>query len=478
MGIEILPSHSLALVYEGVFELWKSSPEYVHWKNDSRAWQLRCLGGPGSGKTKFSAVVVQDLRSGNEAKENTVISIFLQDSSRSYGQTAPIQEPLLVRLLQEIAWQLGQPRGSVYSCVNPPPTIETHSHQIAQDFTQIDLKELRAAIHTRLGIRRRAFLVLDDLDLAWDNPLEYRQIEDELAAFQKSGLKIFTSSRIPVEPYNLRIICDVDDYPTEHTFWWKCSICLSEDICDPCRKRGKGCPKLEHKEVALTQPRERVGLSMGNIPWEDFIKYCLERDHGDLGFNSGAFDSSTAGPPPLSTLGRHLCRQSIDNKPSPAALTLVETLSHLFYNNITIALLRLENYLEAESLEDISVGDRLPQNIVNTFNASMARIAGNVNLTRRKLGVYAIHIIAHHGRRLGLRFDDLCIELRKRWSHDDLSELEISLQSEASLEQVLSATAGFLTANDTLNPFIRCYHPDFYTYLAEGHYQQVFGMTS
>lgn len=50
MPPKILASHESPLIYEPIFEPLFGSLAYRHWKRDDVPWQLRCIGGPGSGK--------------------------------------------------------------------------------------------------------------------------------------------------------------------------------------------------------------------------------------------------------------------------------------------------------------------------------------------------------------------------------------------------------------------------------------------
>lgn len=50
MGCLVPNLHTSTHIYEDVFNAWLHSDQYRHWKRDDVTWQLRCVGGPGSGK--------------------------------------------------------------------------------------------------------------------------------------------------------------------------------------------------------------------------------------------------------------------------------------------------------------------------------------------------------------------------------------------------------------------------------------------
>lgn len=90
----------------------------------------------------------------------------------------------------------------------------------------------------------RAFLVVDDLDLAFHNIVQYRDLELQLSQLQDLGFKILTTSRVPYLTGELRL-CDVKTHtgPAQLRFWWHCETCGSGayDICQECKNAGNGC---------------------------------------------------------------------------------------------------------------------------------------------------------------------------------------------------------------------------------------------
>lgn len=107
---------------------------------------------------------------------------------------------------------------------------------------------LRRAIGLQIESFDRAFLVLDDLDLAWGDFQDYEHLEDELETLNALGLKIFATSRVQFRSGIRFGNCDVKYNHRSLNFWWQCSICEVEDpdyyICNKCRDEGHRCPKL------------------------------------------------------------------------------------------------------------------------------------------------------------------------------------------------------------------------------------------
>ncbi|KAI1878448.1 uncharacterized protein JN550_000630 [Neoarthrinium moseri] len=444
-------------VYEKVFTRWLESDAYRLWKLDELKFQLRCYGGPGSGKTTFSSQVVKDLKRSTKATNTAVVSIFLQPLNEAPGKRPPFLNLLLVEIRQQLWSSLNSiPRGQNYDYRRSNAEVEV--------LPQVDVSigDLRQTIASQIKSFDQAFLILDDLDLAWIDIEEYKSLEDELDALMTQGLKILTTSRVQFRCDTRSGICDVNPGHKHLDLWWECSECAGKEslyfICDECKLAGHRCLKPEHTKANLIQPRQRVHLDIGNYSLQRFIEYHLEQDHGDLGFGSHGGVSTL---PPSSPLGHELINSAHKN----AANNLVANLIKQANGNITLALLRLEHVSKAISLEEaISIADRLPRNIVASFDAGMASIGKSPPGLRRDLGLASIKLVG--GSEDGLRYSDLKEQIVEDWD-GDVSDVEALLDSEYGMEEVLAASRGYLSRTESRVPGVVCFHYNFQFYVAD-----------
>lgn len=142
-------------------------------------------------------------------------------------------------------------------------------------------------------------------------------------------------------------------------------------------------------------------------------------------------------------------------------------------DNITIALLRLEHISLGETIDVVGAeSDRLPRNIVASFDTGIDHIMSNQHILRRSLGVKAIQIVGKSKHMAGIPFCDLRERIMEGWCYSDKSCLENLLDSENAMEELLSASNGFLQLRFNRGddvPYIECYHKDFDVYVAQNY---------
>ena len=228
----------------------------------------------------------------------------------------------------------------------------------------------------------------------------------------------------------------------------------------------------------------RVDLDVGNIPkpvMSAFIALQLQNEHGDLGLDTlTLLTENLERPfkrsyPPLSSLGQSLMAGS-------AATALLKSLVESAEGNMTAALLRLDNVLNAERLSDIeTVGDRLPANILSVFHRAISRIErdqarpGYSNAdVRHELGTKALRFVGCHAGLNGMAFgrlkDALVMQQYRIAGHSPPPN-----EPDLLVEEVLGASAGLLVVNDTTSQIIRCYHTDLFHFVNENYSGELVG---
>ncbi|KAH6660497.1 hypothetical protein BKA67DRAFT_53603 [Truncatella angustata] len=467
MAIRIASSHKSSHVYEDVFDVLLQSEQYRLWKRDDIKWQLRCVGGPGSGKTTFSSQVVQDLKTDFRDSNTIVVSVFLQPSHTtcSVDNAVSFTELLLGEVERQLGLALNIGCGSRKSL--------NAGSLVAPRFScpeTLHCGDLHRAIASHINLSDRTFLIIDDLDVIWPNLDGYFEIERELTYLKGLGMKILTTSRVLIKGDEDLGECDVDLSRKPLDYWWECVACAGVKdyyICNNCKEAGERCHEPAHTAIEFFQP-QIVHLDIGNLPLPGFLKYFLEEDHGELGLRSHLKVPVQQGIlPPLSNLGRELISPVNEH----SAENLVKELAKQANGNIGLALLRLEHISEAESLEKArAIADRIPRPIVELFNAGMLGIASKPAGIYRDLGLQAIKAVGESAG--GLSFTGLKERLLTNWQ-GDTQALEVLLESELGMEEILLASHGFLVPQESKIPSLDCYHSNFHYYIAE-HYAQNF----
>lgn len=197
MSFKITGSHTTPLVYKPVFDIWFFDERYQHWKTNKEAtWQLRCIGGPGSGKvsfrlfpfdaffrsltylqTQFSSLVVQDLQ--NEYKGNNVaiVSIFFNVAEKcSKTPYTAVTTTFLTEVEHQLENLLPNSHKENLALYRNPIDANLTKSKI---YLESD-DETRQRIATKRSSFERAFIIVDDLDIVRQYPKEYSQLRKSL----------------------------------------------------------------------------------------------------------------------------------------------------------------------------------------------------------------------------------------------------------------------------------------------------------
>lgn len=211
-------------------------------------------------------------------------------------------------------------------------------------------------------------------------------------------------------------------------------------------------------------------MDIGEHYMSGFVKHHLECAHGDLGLQSQASlpPEERCALPPLSPLGLALRAPATEATVHERVETLIEQTA----GNISIALLRLEDISFGKTVDVVgTVSDRLPPNIVASFDAGMDHIAKRRDTLRRNLGLKAIQIVGKDGTSARVRFSDLREKILEGWNLSEKSRLCTLLESEDAMEELLSASNGYLQLwyNFSDEPCIEFFHQDFGTYVCDNY---------
>ncbi|KAL0261362.1 hypothetical protein SLS55_002792 [Diplodia seriata] len=198
-----------------------------------------------------------------------------------------------------------------------------------------------------------------------------------------------------------------------------------------------------------------LDLSMSLDLAVEFASWSLEAEHGDLGL-----DTDNDNKPPHSALGRTLVHRG----GARAIQSLVNSIANDAFNNLTFIKLRLDAIRTATSIDAVlSVGDRLPANRVAMFDAAIERIAAQAQ-PQSRLGLAAISAAAN--RYNGRPFGELERELHRVVPRSGGAQ---GPRGRYSVAEVLKATAGFLTVDNTEDQVVAPYHESFFLYVTEGY---------
>ncbi|OJD30377.1 heterokaryon incompatibility protein [Diplodia corticola] len=458
-------SESAALpvdLYEPALSWYFDTEEFDCWVKKDRTWHLRCVGGPGSGKTTLAALAFNNIRDRfARVPDVGVASVFVVADVYNDGEdAAAFVESVLSSLCRQFRRNSGETSrvsdGIYGAYVAACGRGDRFSRRI---------KLLRKALYARLLSLSHAFLIVDDFDRCGDAIELF--FEDEFARLRRHGLKIFVTSRIAFQRSQLSVWCDAVNSEGEQcpsygiTVYWKCKQCLlrgaEEDyiICEACRLRGEGCGICGAGAAELYEPYSHleVDLSITGELAAEFASWSLEAEHGDLGL-----DTSNENKPPRSALGRTLV-----NRGGPKVIqSLVNSIANDAFNNISFIKLRLDAIRTAHSVDAVlTVGDRLPGNRVAMFDAAIKRIAGQAQ-PQSRLGLTAISAAANHYN--GRPFRDLERELHRVVPRDGARGSQ-----PYSVQEVLKATAGFLTVDNSEDQLVLPYHESFFLYVTENY---------
>lgn len=169
-------------------------------------------------QTTLSTLVAEHLRTSPAIKDSPIAKVFV----RKHASADDIE--FTDAVLRSIASQVG--------------VASTALKSAAQAGARYSIRE---ALHARVAACRRAFVILDDIDLVrhWrSSPLH-----KELASLQQRGLKFMMTSRLQATDKPLDCTCDAD--PCQHAgellkVYWECRDC-GFICCDTCHTGGAKC---------------------------------------------------------------------------------------------------------------------------------------------------------------------------------------------------------------------------------------------
>ncbi|KAF4846806.1 hypothetical protein CGCSCA4_v005768 [Colletotrichum siamense] len=465
--------------------LWNGlleSEVFGSWQNPEYQWILRCVGGPGSGKTNLSAVVTKRLEESYNEDSEAVASIFIGADVTSSG-TAFVEDVLTSVFLQlsakyaDVDGDMANAKYQLY--------LEAWKHG-HRDRHRIRL--VREALCLRLDMLESKFLIIDDFDRCY--PAVDLFLEDELSHLAARGLRVFITSRIScLEEFPLSATCDFCQKESLKLFWG-CESCDGKGVqhentytlCEDCVYNGEACEKCGDSEN-FVQPYGHIDLNLNDSGRVDqFINHDLETQHGDLGLGS----STPEKLPPHSRLGRQLA--ATENR---IALTELQgKVVRQAERNVSLARLRLDNEHQAQSAESVfsPLADVLPVNIVGFFRAGMRRVEEQPP-ERRDLGFKVIAAVTQYNYGVGIPYEALDKLLRnptktsarqqplrtqsapvvsgvKRKAGPDPAPTHVPHRS---LEEMLHAACGFVVMVPLGNRPLRAYSEAFHEYARHYH---------
>ncbi|OCK96347.1 uncharacterized protein K441DRAFT_694885 [Cenococcum geophilum 1.58] len=432
-------------IYPALFDWFFASEEFQCWYQGGSNWQLRCIGGPGSGKTTLSALTVRYLHERCHGAD-AVAAVFIR--SDVLTNEAAFVNAFLLSIYHQLAAS-NFPHDSSSSAYLNGHGVRENAKRAAPCIDSI-----RNALYSRLSDLNRTFLVVDDFD--WCSPALRLLLIEELSQLQRWGLSIMVTSRVPLllEDDPETISCDVNESHTDLRLFWECQTCNGTNfiMCHPCREKGEVCQNCSSAS-GFVEPYEYIDFEVGWIPTESiqkFVAWDLEKEHGDLGLQS-LNDTK----PPLSSRGKELRQRHGGD-----AQRHLESIVFKAFGNVGIAKLRLDLVHSTQSLEAVEiVRDRLPGNIIALFDAGIQRLEKQPD-AQRELGLCAIAAAVHSYE--GVPFATL-----ERWVHEATSKSGAVKIPPHTLEDVLQAAQGFLVVSSEVDRVIQYYHNDFYLYASE-----------
>ncbi|KAK1961345.1 hypothetical protein LY78DRAFT_588937 [Colletotrichum sublineola] len=455
------------------------------WQRNGYTWTLRCVGGPGSGKTTLSAMVAEWLRSQYPGEKDAVAAVFVQDDVVVAG-TAFVEDVLTSMFHQLCVRSADEDEDEAYVAkYRLYLDARKHGHR---DMFRIEL--IRDALQSRLSMLDHAFLVIDDFDRC--SPAVDLFLENELALLAKnSRLKVLMTSRVSclkaVPTWQYCDACDDEEVARYLSVYWTCEGCKKKAkpvhiLCQRCRDVGRTC--INCGDAAdFVQPYDHVELEVDSAtqPVARFIDWDLEMEHGELGLGSGNPDK-----PPPSALGRRL----LDPRNQEALARLRDQVGSQAEGNISLARLRLDNVHQTQSLGALFArSDVLPANIVDFFDAGMGRIEEQPP-SQRDLGLKVIAAVSHYDFALGIEYEHLQGIIRRstktparahakrttstptvstRRRRSTMPVPGMAHVAHRSLEEMLHAARGFLTfRNEETRPLV-AFCESFHTYARENY---------
>ncbi|EFQ30866.1 hypothetical protein CGRA01v4_12936 [Colletotrichum graminicola] len=455
------------------------------WQRNDYTWTLRCVGGPGSGKTTLSAMVAEWLRSQYTGNKDAVAAVFVREDVVAAG-TAFVED-VLTSVFHQLCIRCAEVDEDEAYVAKYRLYLDARKHG-HRDMFRIEL--IRDALLSRLSMLDRAFLVIDDFDRC--SPAVDLFLENELALLARgSRLKVLITSRVSclktVPTWQYCDACDDEEVAMYLSVYWRCESCRKKAkpahiLCQRCRDAGRTC--INCGEAAdFVQPFDHVDLEIDSAtqPVVRFINWDLEMEHGELGLGSENPDK-----PPPSALGRRL----LDPRNQESLDRLRDRVSSQAKGNISLARLRLDNVHQTQSMGALFArSDVLPANIVDFFDVGIGRIEEQPP-SQRDLGLKVIAAVAHYDYTLGIEYEHLQAIIRRstktpararakrttstptvstRRRRSTMPASETSHVAHRSLEEMLHAARGFLAFRNEENRPLVAFCESFHTYARENY---------
>ncbi|OAL56115.1 hypothetical protein IQ07DRAFT_498472 [Pyrenochaeta sp. DS3sAY3a] len=415
-------------LFDGLFE----SELFVEWLQCEDHWQLHVVGGPGAGKTTFATLASKHIREGismSEEQTAHIATIFISDH----------------RIENELAF-LEDLLDSIYKQVTPPGcSFDATTNMAYSEYRKCQRMGRRAAqrIETvakalRLRIKGLAktgdvVLVIDHLDQC--SPALRELVQGQLDILQDNGLKMLVTSRLPkYEPAVVRW-CDYHPRKTPIQIFWRCSSCQREDICVDCKKDGilcKQCGFAGTWKAPVYYTLTLDGISENVMA--EYLKWDLEREHGDLGFMTLENPSDL---PPLSTFGLAFR----DTMHGTKRLEWIHKIARYIDGSIIQAKLALDRIHSLPSPDAIDLmPKRIPRNVQAHFNTAIKTIEQQ-SVDGNSVALKAIAAVGRKGDAVqGLDLSRLASLLQERPRRPRMKAMP-----PRSPEDVLHAANGYLT---------------------------------
>ncbi|XP_014555932.1 hypothetical protein COCVIDRAFT_101023 [Bipolaris victoriae FI3] len=419
-------------IYEQLFDSILASELFTEWLQCKDHWQLHVVGGPGSGKTTFAALVAKRLReiiSASEEQTFQLANIFINHRNRIENELAFLED-----LLDSIYNQVSPP-----SCDVDPATVLAYSaykellrtgQRASKRIDSIaQALRLRTAELARKG---DVVLIIDHLDQC--SPALRELVQHHFDALQDEGLKILVTSRLPRHEPAMIIWCDYHPQDSPLTVFWRCSKCQQKDICIDCKREDTPCEQCD--SVGTWKAPEYYTLTLNGMSDDamaEYIAWDLEREHGDLGFMT----LEDLSEPPLSSFGLAF-RNTMQGDKGHEWIQKIARYVDGSILQAKLAVDRIHNLPFPEALD--LMPKRIPRNVQAHFNTAIKTIKQQSGADSSSVALKTIAAVGRKGDAVrGLPLSRLANLLRERTRNP-----RMNIMPSRSPEDVLESANGYL----------------------------------